>query len=265
MKSDRQKAYRLMGMALLGLAVLPLLFLYLDSRRSNRVALHTANSQSDDKRGSALKIGPSNQAGGQPSGQNLQTTGMHPDPKTSVPDIARIFGLKVGYNGRKRLERLFGHGAYSVPDNPDGGEIWRTRKPKTGIYTEGFCRNKEGEVLEEVDWYMESQDHRSTPLAHHITHDSGWMGLVNLGMTKEEVARLTGQRLPPPTIEHGDTWVWNAEGFVRPNSSHTDVYRKWTARLNFDNERLTAIALVCESEQSDLPPRPKQDVTFQGE
>ena len=75
-----------------------------------------------------------------------------PDPRTSVPSIARLLGVRVGYNGQKALIHRFGDGLHTVGGHPGGRKLWYTRKPSGYIETDGFCYNDEGLALESLYW-----------------------------------------------------------------------------------------------------------------
>lgn len=165
-----------------------------------------------------------------------------PKRQTVVPKIARILGIRVGYNGRDVLERRFGKGKYSVSGHPNGGETWRVLSPQSVIETDGFAMNAEGEVIESLSWGLEKSE-KSIPAVRRLSRRSGWMGKVKLGMTMQQVERLTRKILPPPT-KKGDVWTWKARGYVRPSNPNGEApFEVWTATLTFARKHLREISV----------------------
>ncbi len=165
--------------------------------------------------------------------------------RTSVPLIARVLGIRVGWNGQKRLEDWFGRGVRSVGGHSGGVETWHTRRPSGNIVTDGFCYNREREVVETLEWTLGKAD-ATIPLVRRLPEHSGWLGTISLGMSEHQVTHLLkGTPLPHPD-KSGGTWTWKQHGYVRPNPVNYDVYRTWTAALCFDQGRLTSIHVQCE-------------------
>lgn len=266
MKRDKRHTYRFLGIAILGAIALPLWLCNVNlPRRTVGARRPTPSVNISDNRqivaltppppGVSIMDAPNDNQAKPPrqidtSEASTESNAPHPDPKTSIPAIARLLGVRIGINGRDRLERKFGTGSYSVGGHPNGIETWRTRSPKGEIVTEGFCYNDEGEALENVDWSLESKSDSTIPRIHHLPYNAGWMGVINLGMTKAQVAQLTAKRLPPPKTEFEDEWIWEAKGFYRPSPVNGDVYRKWSATLIFEHDRVASIDVACDSEYS---------------
>ncbi|HLJ57377.1 MAG TPA: ankyrin repeat domain-containing protein [Chthonomonadaceae bacterium] len=175
-----------------------------------------------------------------------------PDPPTRVPAIARLLGVRVGWNGQGRLIRRFGDGTHSLGGHSGGTVTWHTVAPPGYIASEGFNYNGEGEVLENLDWDSGPAVDHGTPTARRLRPRSGWLGTVDLGMTIAQVRQLTAGVLPPPAIA-GPVWTWRAHGFVRPNARQYDVYTTWTAELTFSAGRLGGIHLACDGGQRAPP------------
>jgi hypothetical protein len=168
--------------------------------------------------------------------------------RSPVPQIARLLGVRVGYNGQGALERTLGKGLRAIGGHPNSRQLWRTRSPNGVIETDGFSMNDEGYYVESLDWTSCDSEHSdpAIPWARSLPRRSGWLGVVNLGMTKREVMRLTVGRLPPPA-QRGDTWKWKAKGFVVPKFEQLqDAYQGWTATLEFNHGRLVSIGIECE-------------------
>src|SRR5689334_21666373 len=64
------------------------------------------------------------------------------DPPTSVPPLATIAGIRVGYDGMDRLERRLGPGAIMIGGHPQGARVWNIRASRWWLYADGFtCRS----------------------------------------------------------------------------------------------------------------------------
>ena len=164
-------------------------------------------------------------------------------PQTKIPIIARVLGVRIGWNGQDRLERRFGTGVRSIGGHPNGVETWRTRYPTGKIVTDGFNYNDEGEVLETLEWTL-GKASKEIPLAHNLPDKGGWLGTITLGMPERQVTRLLiGTHLPKPN-KSGGTWTWVQKGYVQLRENVE--YRIWTAALGFDQGRLTSICVRCD-------------------
>jgi hypothetical protein len=165
-----------------------------------------------------------------------------------VPRIARLLGVRVGYNGQHALERTLGEGLHATGGHPNSRQLWRTRWPNGAIETDGFSLNDEGYIIESLEWTTcdSGNSDRSIPRARKMPRRSGWLGVISLGMTRREVTRLTEGRLPPPT-KKGNTWSWKAKGFMVPKFAQLqDAYQQWTATLEFEHGRVTSMRVDCE-------------------
>jgi hypothetical protein len=169
-----------------------------------------------------------------------------------VPAIARLLGVRVGLNGQDALTRRFGDGTHTTSGHSGGRVTWHTLAPPGYITADGFNFNREGEVLESLDWDAGAANDPRTPSARRLPLRPGWLGTVNLGMTIAQVRELTTDVLPPPSI-NGAVWTWKAGGFVRPSPVNSDVYTSWTAELTFNAGRLVGIELACDGGQRAPP------------
>jgi hypothetical protein len=168
-----------------------------------------------------------------------------PHRTTSVPAIARLLGVRVGYNGQDALTRQFGDGLHTTGGHPGGRKLWYTRLPSGLIETDGFDYNDEGLVLESLYWSLDTATDPTIPFVRHLPHHAGWLGVIIPGMTMAQVAQLTSGLLPAPQRE-GNVWKWTAKGFVRPSRINDGVYTTWTATLTFQNGALDSIDVRIE-------------------
>src|SRR5262249_55923012 len=66
-----------------------------------------------------------------------------PDPPPSVPPIARLLGVRIGFNGQDALIHQFGAGVRTTGGHPGGCVSWLTRCPSAHVVTDGFNYNHE--------------------------------------------------------------------------------------------------------------------------
>lgn len=162
--------------------------------------------------------------------------------KTFIPKIARMLGVQVGYNGQHALQRKLGYGRIAIGGHPNSRQMWRIRSPKSEVVTDGFNMNREGYIIESLDWgTLEVPDVRGpdVPMVKRLPRGSGWMGNIYPGMTKRQVERLIEGKLSPPK-KKGEIWEWKEKGYYRlPH----DLYFEWVATLSFQRDRLKGIGV----------------------
>jgi hypothetical protein len=181
---------------------------------------------------------------------------VHGDPEVYVPQIAEIGGIRVGVNGRERLERIMGAGVYSISGHSNGRESWYVRHPASVISTDGFEHNREGEVVTSFEWTLDSSSPKNRnsgalPVARRLHSKPGWLGVILPGMERKQVLALL-PRILLPVKSNAMKWEYNHAGFVRPSALNYDVYTQWSATLTFTRDTLTEISVSCEGH--DLAP-----------
>jgi hypothetical protein len=171
-------------------------------------------------------------------------------PTVSVPKIAQFLSVRVGFNGQKALENSLGQGRVAIGGHPNSRQMWRTERPSGLIETDGFWANNQGYIIEVLYWgepLLRREAAIKIPLVKRRSL-GGWLGVVYLGMTKEQVSRLIHGKLPKPVQgQGGQVWEWKQTGFLRVNRQ--DAIRVWRARLVFQKrgkaQVLTEITVMC--------------------
>ena len=165
--------------------------------------------------------------------------------KEFIPPIASVLGIRVGHNGRGRLERVLGKGRYSVGGHPNGTETWRLIHPSSTVDVEGFSYTAhEGEVIEQLTWSahvsfaLRPSRYRRTP--------TGWLGSIVPGMPQAEVLRSATHLLGSPQRK-GGVYSWTQKGSSAPAFLNGgDPFTSWTADLTFTGEKLVEIDISCK-------------------
>ncbi len=71
------------------------------------------------------------------------------DPPTYIPPIARIVGVRVGYDSMEDLDRNLGSGVMMMGGHPHGARDW-TLLPHGSIDADGFDYSKRGRVIDDL-------------------------------------------------------------------------------------------------------------------
>jgi len=103
------------------------------------------------------------------------------EPKTSIPKIANIAGIKVGYSSMQELEKNLGKGKVTIGGHPNGARLWRVKGTSWVIFADAFCYSERGSVVDHLD----------------ITVDPGWSGhdLPHARLTPKALAWAGGVSL----------------------------------------------------------------------
>ena len=177
----------------------------------------------------------------------LLSVALSADAARSIPPIAKLCGIQVGYDTMERLEAVLGPGLPMLGGHPLGARRWRVPALGISIWADGFYYDEDGRVADQLwIWRPASPDDLDIPIAHLLPAQARFMGAVTLGMTRRQVLAALCSRLPPPRISRallpflpGDTWTWNSPGFFRINAGN--VCRSWKATLTFWRGKLDEI------------------------
>ena len=163
-------------------------------------------------------------------------------PAESIPKIARIAGIKVGYTTRERLEACWGEGKTVVGGHSNGARLWRVKGTNWVIYADAFEYEKNGIVVDSLDISTNQVNASDAPFVKVSAASLAWLGGVSLGMTEEKVlAVLLRKSLPvQPT---SDGWTTSATGFHDLGNVNREKFQSWTVRLDFEGKVLVGLSL----------------------
>jgi len=187
----------------------------------------------------------------------LLTAAVRSKATPSIPPIAKLCGIQVGYDTMERLEAILGAGLPQLGGHPLGARLWRAPALGIAVWADGFYYNdKDGRVADHLwigQWGPASPDDIRIPIAHLLPAQARFLGAVTLGMTRRQVVAALGSRLPPPRISRtqppfapGDDWTWTSPGFFRFNALNHNVVRSWTATLTFRRGKLDVIDIDAD-------------------
>jgi hypothetical protein len=178
----------------------------------------------------------------------LLTTGAHPAnaaenkaPKTSIPKIASIAGIEVGYSSMEELEARLGKGKVAVGGHSNGARFWRVKGTAWVIYADAFEYSERGMVLDSLSLSLDTKPRRGVPYARLTKNDFAWLGKISLGMDEDKLLEIMQQNSCAPTKVAGG-WLVKAKG-CSPFTSWPSYYREWTVRFGIKEKSLVAMEL----------------------
>jgi|GEM_PF-5729383 len=163
---------------------------------------------------------------------------------TRIPPIAEVCGIAVGRNGRDRLARIYGEGAYSVGGHPDGMETWVFKNPSSRFSVEGFSFTAhEGEVIEWLDWTSDVGRPGKIPVKRF--RSKGWLGEIVIGMPEKQALAIAEKKLGKGKFDSG-AYEWTQTGWAQPADPNAQApFTKWEADLSIKDGRVSEIQINC--------------------
>ena len=162
-------------------------------------------------------------------------------PKTSIPKIARIGKVRIGYSTQEALAKQWGEGKTITGGHPNSGRIWRVKGTRWILSTDGFEYSERGLVMDNLSFCENPKLPGDVPFARLSKNDFCWLGEISPGMTKDEVMQILKRKsLPILTTQEG--CEIRAQGFYALSSINSPL-RKWRATLRFANGSLSALHL----------------------
>src|ERR1043166_6019334 len=166
--------------------------------------------------------------------------------KPSIPQIAGIAGVQVGYSTEDDLVRRWGEGVATVGGHPNSGQLWRIKDSPWELWIDGFKYSERGLVVDTFQLSMATTSHTRTdlnpdsiltntnvtqlpdpPYANLNKAELVWMGGLTLGMSRAQAKDFLNQKRIH-FEEKGDEFDIEARGF---QELVTAKFTKWTASL----------------------------------
>jgi hypothetical protein len=163
-------------------------------------------------------------------------------PKTSIPKIANIAGIKVGYSSMEELEARLGKGKVMVGGHPNGARLWRVKGTSWVIHADAFDYSERGVVLDSFDITVDPKLDRGVPYARLAKNDIAWVGKISLGMDEEKLLKLVKSNSWRAT-QDADGWLVEAKGYSPLTSVPIWPFQEWTARFEIKEKSLTGMWL----------------------
>lgn len=172
----------------------------------------------------------------------------------AIPEMARIMGIRVGFDTMERLERILGPGLPYTGGHPRGARQWRSKQTGWYINADGFDYNGVGRVADQVSISRQGfVDDKHTPVVNAPARTLRFMGVVSLDDARSAVLIKLRNRLPAPMVK-GDSLVWHAAGHyeVAPFTQ----WNLWTAELSFRAGRLDTIQMSAQYDRKQTRRKP---------
>ncbi len=158
----------------------------------------------------------------------------------SIPLIARIARVQVGYTTMPGLEARLGPGKPITGGHANGARLWRVKGTHWIIYADAFEYSSRGIVVDSFWIHEDLKPNTDVPFARISLKELSWLGTISLKMTQDKLMQaMNANSLPAEKTVAG----WEVH---RPGSYALSEYvrfRVWTAELDVTNKVLVGIRL----------------------
>jgi hypothetical protein len=162
-------------------------------------------------------------------------------PKTSIPKIARIGKVRIGYSTQEDFAKQWGEGKTITGGHSNSGRVWRVKGTRWILSTDGFEYSERGLVVDNLSLCEDPKMPGDAPFARLSKNDLCWLGEISPGMTKDEVMQIV-KRKKVSIMTTKEGCEIRAQGFYALSSINAPL-RKWRATLRFSNGSLSALHL----------------------
>jgi hypothetical protein len=174
------------------------------------------------------------------------TYGQNNLPKTSIPKIAHIGKVQIGYSTQEELARKWGEGKTLIGGHPNSGRVWRIAGTRWRVNTDGFDYSERGLVVDQFTLGTYSDPSGEVPYAKVSKSDFFWLGEISPGMSRTKVLQILKRRSLPNTWTKDGCEI-HAQGFS-PLTSIIEPFRNWKATLTFANDLLIRVDLSARTD-----------------
>ena len=165
-------------------------------------------------------------------------------PRTVIPKIANIAGIKVGYSSMADLERQLGKGKSAVGGHPNGARIWRVKGTSWVIYADAFEYSQRGAVVDSFEIDMDPKPGPAVPCTRMSKKSFAWLGKISLGMEEGKLLELLKQNACVVT-KVADGWQVKANGCSPLTSDTIYPFQEWTVQLRIREKSLIGMQLAA--------------------
>jgi len=174
-------------------------------------------------------------------------------PDTSIPKIADIAGIRVGYSSMDELEAQLGKGKVKVGGHSNGARCWRVKGTSWVIYADAFDYSERGAVVDRFGISVDPKPGRGVPYARLAKSDLAWLGKISLGMDEDRLLEILTQNSCVAT-KVNDGWLVTARGWSPLTSVPLNPFQEWEARFGIKGKLLIGIWLDARDDQTKRLP-----------
>jgi hypothetical protein len=164
-----------------------------------------------------------------------------PSARMSIPKIARLGGIQVGYATQEDLAKQWGEGKTIIGGHPNSGRLWRVHGTSWVLHTDGFEYSKQGLVVDALEIYESTGEMNDVPFAKLSKNGFAWLGGILPGISEDEAVQILKRETVPFTTTTNGFEI-TAKGFDALESSIKPL-TTWTTSLGFINGRLTRLTV----------------------
>ncbi len=185
--------------------------------------------------------------------------GQKPAAGTSIPQIASIANVQIGYSSQEDLERAWGMGLTTVGSHPNSGEVWRVPGTPWLVFTDGFYYSERGLVVDTLSIAEgaavsvtpdEAESWRHAPEARPGPQAFVWLEEISPGMLRAKVVEALTRYSLKFTQTDGEVVV-QARGFSPVTSETGSNFRVWGVTLEFQHDRLIRLFMAAQLERDE--------------
>jgi hypothetical protein len=162
-----------------------------------------------------------------------------------VPSIARIINIEVGKSSMESLEEEIGKGSVTIGGHSHGGREWELTPSGWDLYADGFYYNDDGKrIIDTIQIDLQSPG-RNVPIAKIGKERASLLGVISVGMRREEVVKILKGKIPSFKIAK-NVISWTEKGKVTFNSTNHYTISEWKATLTFSGDCLQEIFIEAD-------------------
>lgn len=161
-------------------------------------------------------------------------------PKTSIPSIANIAGVKIGYSSMEELEKRLGKGKVMVGGHPNGARLWRVKGTLWVVYADAFEYSKQGIVVDSFSITTDPNPGPDVPYTWPTGRELAWLGGISLGIHEDKLLEILKQNALSAT-KVADCWLLTAKGYSPLTSVPTEPFQEWTVRFSIKKKSLAGM------------------------
>ncbi len=175
-------------------------------------------------------------------------------PKTSIPKIAGIAKVQIGYSTQADLAARWGEGKVVTGGHPNSGRLWRVKGTTWVLQTDGFDYTQRGLVVdsfalyEDPKLFFQPEMLADVPETRLTKKDFVWFGEILPGMSQDKVMQILKRKSLPVALTPNGCET-EAKGFCALTSLPLYPFQSWRAGFIFTNGILSRLTIDADSKK----------------